>query len=171
MTNEVDGYAFLGEEFLTWLWFRLETDGGDFDLGNGRSVGVSFDDYIRLAPAGDEETLQTLRAGMPSRSAEAAAGLRNGRRLQEAKLIIALGELQWSLVLDGPTMTLRSIKLPDDDPEISEKNEKSSERAANFILIQEIVEQIYALFLRIRLRPDYLTSDAERQAQWMSSRV
>jgi hypothetical protein len=163
-------HGFLGEEFLTWLWYRLETAGGDFELGPGRSVGVSFDDYICLAPADDDETLQTLRAGTPSRSAEAAAGLRNGRRLQAAKLVVALGDLQWQFVLQGTTMALRSIKLPDDDPDAANAGEKSRERAANFVLIQEIVEQLYGVFLRVRLRPEYLSDQAEKQVQWMVTR-
>ncbi|MCA8944090.1 MAG: hypothetical protein KDB80_16115 [Planctomycetes bacterium] len=162
-------FGFLGEEFLTWLWFRLETEGGDFDIDGGRSVGISFDDYLRLAPAGEQETTQTLRAGTPTRTAEARAGLQNGRRLQEAKLVTALGELQWQFVLDGTTMTLRSIKLPDDDPELGGPEEKSRERAANFVLIHEIVEQVYAQFLRLRLQPSYLQQEAEAQANWMAS--
>lgn len=164
-----ESFGFLGEEFLTWLWFRLETEGGDFDLGNGRAVGVALDDYICLTPSDEEETLQTLKAGMPTRSAEARTGLRNGRRVQEAKLIIAMGDLQWQFVLHGPSMTLRSVKLPEDDEEAESKEERSRDRAANFTLIQEIVEEVYAVFLRMRLRPEYLENEAEQQAAWMSS--
>ncbi len=131
-------YSFLGEEFLTWLWFRLETEGGDFEISDDRSIGISFDDYLRLAAAGEEETTQTLRAGTPTRCAEAATGLRNGRRLQEAKLIVAMGELQWQFVLDGTTMTLRSIKLPEDDDEANSPTEKSIESAAKIVLNQGI---------------------------------
>ncbi len=169
-TAATDSYSFLGEEFLTWLWFRLETRGGDFDLGEGRAVGVSFDDYLQLAPGDGDGTFQTLRDGKPSRSAEAAAGLRNGRRVQEAKLIVAMGELQWSLILDATTMTLRSIKLPDDDPEASGPEDKNRDRAANFVLLHEIVEGVYHEFLRVRLEEGYLEGEAEAQATWMTSR-
>ena len=36
-----ESHGFLGEEFLTWLWFRWENDGGEFTLGGGRVVGVA----------------------------------------------------------------------------------------------------------------------------------
>lgn len=168
--SENSSFGFLGEEFLTWLWFRIETEGGDFEVSHGRSIGVSFDDFLCLAPAGDEETTQTLRAGTPTRTSEARAGLRNGRRLQQAKLILALGELQWQFVLDGPSMTLRSIKLPDDDPESNEPGDRSRERAANFALVHELLEQVYGQFLRIRLKSSYLSNEGEAQAHWMASR-
>lgn len=168
--SDAASFGFLGEEFLTWLWFRLETEGGDFDIDRGRSIGVSFDDYIAFAPRNDDDTQHTLRSGTPSRSAEAATGLKNGRRLQEAKLVIALGELQWQVVVDGATMNLRSIKLPEDDPDCEGPADKSRDRAANFALVQELVEQIYREFLRVRLRPEYLKSDAEAQANWAATR-
>jgi len=160
---------FLGEEFLTWLWFRLETEGGDFDLGNGRAVGVSMDDYIEFAARDDDETEQVLRKGLPTRSAEARAGLRTGHRLKKAKLIVALGDLQWSLTLEGATLGLRSIKLPEDDPEATSREERDRERAAHFLLLHEIVGQLYREFLRVRLRPEYLHSEAEAQARWMAT--
>jgi len=166
-----DGRGFLGEEFLTWLWFRTETEGGDFDLAPGRSVAVAPDDFLAFAPTGGDETEQTLRKGSPSRSAEAAASLRNGRRLRRARWIVALGELVWSVTIDGSTMDLCSIKLPDDDAEAGSPEERSRDRAANFLLLQEIVGLLYREFLRVRLRPDYLEAEAGRQATWMATRA
>ena len=29
-------HGFLGEEFLTWLWWKAETAGGEFELSRGR---------------------------------------------------------------------------------------------------------------------------------------
>ncbi len=162
-------YGFLGEEFLTWLWYRLEHDGGDFDLGDGIVVGVSMDDFIEFAPLEDDETTQTLRKGVPTRSPEARAALRSGHRLKKAKLIVAMGDLQWSLVLDGTEMGLRSVRLPDDDEGAESQAERDRERAANFLLIHDLVRRLYRAFLKVRLRPDYLRTDGERQATWMAT--
>ena len=168
--SDAGSFAFLGEEFLTWLWYRLETEGGEFDLGQGRVVGVSLDDFIVFAPRDDDETEQTLRKGMPTRAVEARAGLRSGHRLKKAKLILAMGDLQWGLTLDASTMGLGSIKLPDDDEDAEGPEERSRERAANFLLLHEIVGQLYRLFLELRLRADYPSTDGEQQAAWMAAR-
>jgi len=166
--SDVSNFAFLGEEFLTWLWFRLETKGGDFDLGDGHVVGVSLDDFLAFAPRDDDETEHTMRKGVPSRSSSARAALSAGRRLRRAKLILAQGELQWSFVLDASCMGLRSVRLPDDDPEAEGPADRSRDRVANFLLLQELVTRLYREFLRIRLRRDYLRTGAERQAAWMA---
>ncbi|MFO1055071.1 MAG: hypothetical protein U1F36_22870 [Planctomycetota bacterium] len=166
--TEATSFGFLGEEFLTWLWYRLENEGGDFDLGDNLHVGVSLDDFLAFAPRDDDETEHTLRKGTPSRSSEARAALRAGRRLQRAKLVVALGERQWSFVLDASSMGLRSVKLPDDDPEAESPQERSRERIAHFLLLHDLVRRLYREFLRVRLRRDYMRSDAEKQAAWMS---
>ena len=84
--SHADPLAFLGEEFLTWLWFRIETEGGEFDIGRQRELAVSFDDFIAFAPRDGDETEQTLRKGIPTRSPEASAALRHGHRLTRARL-------------------------------------------------------------------------------------
>lgn len=167
--SDGNGHPFLGEEFLTWLWFRTETEGGEFDLGGGRVVGISFDDFIAFAPREDDETEQTLRKGLPTRSDEGRTALQNGHRLAKAKLILAMSDLQWSFTFMGATMQLSSIKLPDDSEDAESQEERSRERAAHFLLVQELMFSVYRQFLELRLDADYLKGPGERQAAWMAS--
>ncbi len=159
--------SFLGEEFLTWLWFHLETRGGDFALKD-RSVGIAIDDFIAFAPHETDETEQSLRKGLPTRTVEARAALKAGHRLRRAKLVIAEGDQEWSLVIDGPTMDLLSIKIPEDDESASTPTDRNAGRIDGFLSAFEIVYEIYALFLQDRLRPDYLATAGTEQAQWMA---
>jgi len=165
--SDRDELAFLGEEFLTWLWFRTETEGGDFEIGS-RAIAVLLDDYLAFAPRESDETEQTLRKGTPSRTAEARAALRNGHRVRRAKFVIAEGSQEWTVTIDGPTMNLLSVKVPDDDEEASDPRERSTERIRAFLDIHEIVGLLYKTFLQQRLRTEYLQTSAERQAQWMA---
>jgi len=168
MTRGSADYGFLGEEFLSWLWFRMENSSGEFTLPGDRVIAIAIDDYISFAPLDEDGTEQSLRYGLPSRSPEASAALHNGRRLSKAKLIIAESALEWSLTLHGSAMTLGSVRLPKDSEDLDGPEERSRERAANFLRIHEIVCQLYKLFLERRLRAEYLTEDAEQQAQWMT---
>ena len=163
-------WGFLGEEFLTWLWYRIDTKGGDFELPGKRQVGVVLDDFLAFAPRDQDETEQTLKKGLPTHSAEAATALRNGRRLRRAKLIVAEGQASWTVTIDGPTMSLLSVRVPDDDEEATEPKDVSIERALAFWRVHEIVAGLYRHFLDVRLRPEYLKSTGEAQANWMQSR-
>lgn len=163
-----DTHGFLGEEFLTWLWFRWETDGGEFHLGGGRVVGVALDDLLTFAAPSDDETEQTLRHGLPTRTAEARTALRQGRRLRKARLLLAEGSRQWTATLDAHLMQLGAVKLPEDAEEVESEADRTADRAANWLCLQELLQGLYALFLRERLAADYLQAGGENQAQWMA---
>lgn len=167
--NGADTHGFLGEEFLTYLWFRWEADGGEFTLPGGRVVGVALDDMLTFAAPSDDETEQTLRRGLPTRTAEARTALRQGHRLQKARMLIAEGSRQWSAVLDAPTLSLRSVKLPEDSEECEADADRTADRSANWLALHEIVQALFGLFLRERLRPDYRKTAGEEQARWMAS--
>jgi len=166
--QQVDTHGFLGEEFLTWLWFRWETSGGEFTLSGGRVVGIALDDFLSFAAPSDDETEQTLRRGLPTRTAEARTALRQGHRLRKARLLIAEGARQWSATLDAPTLTLTGVKLPEDAEECESDVDRTADRSANWLALHEIVQALYGLFLRERLRPDYKQNGAEQQARWMA---
>ncbi|GAB4141465.1 MAG: hypothetical protein Fur0037_08330 [Planctomycetota bacterium] len=164
-----DPMGFLGEEFLTWIWFWCETEGGEFVLPGGRAVGVMLDDLLIFEAADDGQTEQTLRRGLPTRTAEARTALRQGRRLGKARLVIAEGGRQWAATLDAARMALSSVKLPEDSEEVESEKDRTCERAANWLALHEILSGLYGTFLRERLADGYLSDGAERQARWMSS--
>ncbi|MEM7200088.1 MAG: hypothetical protein AAF628_07470 [Planctomycetota bacterium] len=161
--------AFLGEEFLTWLWFRLEADGGEFTIDE-RHIGVAIDDLLAFAPRDGDETEQTLRKGFPIRAPEARSALRTGHRLRRAKLIVADGEQQWTAIVDGPTLSLSSIKLPEDlEAEATTPRDRSTERISSFLELHDLVRGVYRVFLDDRLREDYAPTSGQAQAQWMAT--
>ena len=165
--NGTETHGFLGEEFLTWLWYRWETQGGEFTLPGGRVVGIAIDDFLTFAAPSDDETEQTLRHGLPTRTEEARTALRQGRRVRRARMILAEGSRHWSATLDGASMQLTGVKLPEDAEEVESDNDRTADRAANWLALHEIVQSLYGVFLRDRLAPSYRSTGAEKQAQWM----
>jgi len=169
LANEgVETHGFLGEEFLTWLWFRWETEGGEFTLSGGRVVGIALDDFLTFAALTEDETEQTLRRGLPTRTAEARTALRQGHRLRKARLLVAEGDRQWTATLDAPSLTLSGVKLPEDAEECESEMDRTADRAANWLALHEIVQALYGLFLKDRLRENYRSTGAEAQATWMA---
>ena len=51
--------AFLGREFLTWLWFKSEQTGGPIELPGGKVIEVVFHDRMTLDLT-DVDTPQTV---------------------------------------------------------------------------------------------------------------
>jgi len=111
--------AFLGQEFLTWLWFVSEEEEPP-ELPDGRSVRVALGDRLVLGPAqGAEGTRVTVR-GQEVSLAEARQALRRGKLVEAMRVGLEMeGEEYW-LNLSAAELAVGSLKLPPvapaDDP-------------------------------------------------------
>lgn len=162
-------HEFLGEEFLTWLWFKWETDGGEFTLPGGRVVGIAIDDMVVFAAADADATEQTLRRGLPTRTAEARTALQQGSRVRKARLIVAEGSRQWTVTLNGGSMQFGAVKLPKDAEEVESEADRTADRAANWLALHELVAALYAKFVALRAAPEWMKTEAAAMADWMQS--
>jgi hypothetical protein len=162
-------HGFLGEEFLTWLWWKWETDGGEFTLAGKRIVGVAIDDLLVFAPLHDDETQQTLRRGLVTRAPEARTALRQGHRLAKARLLIAEGSRQWVVTFDGELMVFGGAKLPEDGEEVENDTDRTGDRAANWLALHEVVSGLFGLFLRVRVGTAWVETEAPAMSAWMRS--
>lgn len=162
------GHEFLGEEFLLWIWWKWETVGGEFTLPGGRVVGIAIDDLLVFAPKGDDETRQTLKDGLPTRTAEARTALRQGHRIAKAKLIVAEGSRQWVVSLAGDRMQFGAVKLPEDAEEVENDTDRTGDRVGNWLALHEIVSALFDMFLRVRVGTAW-KEEAEAIALWMRS--
>ncbi len=110
--------AFLGRDFLTWLWFRCEAEGGEFDLGGrdgGGQTAVMIEDALALVSVDEEGSVMTLRKGSPTARPEAANALAAGMTLKKARVFVARGPREWQFTLDGETLDLGGLKTPEID--------------------------------------------------------
>ena len=144
--------AFLGTEFLTWLWFRSQRDEGRFDLPEeaGGPCRVWIDDRLALdAWVAEGAQADTFKGGSPAGSPEAHAALRLGKKASEARLRIERGDQEWFCTLKGRTLDLSSIKLPavlskaDDD--------RFYDRMNLLEALDDLITALYHQFLELRL--------------------
>lgn len=161
-------HGFLGEEFLLWLWFHWETEGGEHNLSNGRLVGVALDDLLVFAPRGDDEHEQTLRHGMPTRAPEARTALRQGHRVAKARVILATLDRTWTCTIDGARMTLSGVRLPDDAEDLESAQDRTEARVADWLLLHDVVGELFERFVKLRVNPKWLESEAAAMTAWMS---
>jgi hypothetical protein len=159
--------SFLGREFLTWLWYRCEVDGGTFPLEGGE-VGVVFNDYVSLVSDGEEREENICRRGSPHRSREARTALFAGKLVSAAKLEIARGERQFAARLDARTFDVRGAKYP--DPESSEPEERALERLEAMEELSDILDGLYGLFLSVRLGDQWESREVPAMARWIRAR-
>jgi hypothetical protein len=106
----VQSKRFLGREFLTWLVHRAE-EGEARVEDDGETTEVQLGDRAVLAGGADGRARLTV-VGEGDVGAEIGAGLRRGKLLDRARLVLVRGERRWELLLDGGMLAYEAVRCP-----------------------------------------------------------
>ncbi len=136
----------LGQNFLTWLWFFQEEYRGVLPKTQLGEFSMMLDGPLIFVAEGPGAHESSIRKGLPMLSAEAKAALLVGKKLKQAKLIIARGRDEvWAATIDADTFAFKGIKLP--EGEALDPNSIFEERITNLYVLQTIFFQLYRKFL------------------------
>ncbi len=163
-----DRFSFLGREFLTWLWFEAERNGGRVDVGD-QTYGVEFAQKLVLESGGTLREGSTVQAEAPSQAEEARTALRVGKKVARARLVLSLGERQFSFNLDAETMAISNAKLP---TELGVRDAAGlDERVALLDQLEAAVDGLYVAFVRMRSHEATWGPVRDAMRGWVSTPV
>ena len=139
-----------GREFLTWLWFKSETQNGKVALGSGADLGVLLEGPLTFTHEGNGAHAAVLKKGMPESSIEAKTCLLSGKKLKEAKITFALDEQNaWSFGFEADEFLIRGLKLPQGEGQLDAIS-RFQERMIFLEQWREIFLDLFGAFLRAR---------------------
>jgi len=110
-TDDRGGLDYLGPEFLTWLWWRADTD-PRFVHPDGTEVFVHVDEHLEFRGERAAARRTVLRAGLPGASMDARAALRSGKLVFTARLLFARGEDEVRFTLRAEDLEVSGVRLP-----------------------------------------------------------
>jgi hypothetical protein len=141
----------------------------------------------------------TLRGGSPTIRPEAASALGAGMSLKKARLYLARGPREWHFTLDGETLDLSGLKVPQLDEDVIEgeaKEPKSPDEVEagekkpkpkkddglspedELVLkleaaeeAREVVMGLYKQFLVVRLARDWNKIEMPRLRDWVKKKL
>lgn len=145
----------IGCEFLTWLWWAAEAQGGIFQRKGFGAVTAAVEGPLTLAEAAGGGSMRVrLTDGLPTASVEAKAALRAGKILTRARVMLAKNaDRVFGFTLDGEDFTFRATKLPAGEAMVAEA--RLEERYA-------ALREMWALFVDLYLTFLDAWKDAER---------
>jgi recombination associated protein RdgC len=145
--------SFLGQEFLTWLWWMSES-GAEFALPDGKQLSLSLGERLSLAPPWGHEGSRVGVAGKDHTLAEAREGLRRGKLVDSLRLGLNIDSQDYWLTLEALRLFPRSVRLP-----ASAGGEEQGldleglilERLALLETLTAAIDSLFAAFLEQRL--------------------
>src|SRR5262249_30187759 len=117
---------FLGNEFLLWLWYVLDSQSDTLELADKSEVTALFARTLTLeCPRGQTGKESILSAG-PTRLPEARRAIQAGKLPRKAGLTLVRHDNQYELTLQAETLALTGARLP--TPEADEDRARLEER-------------------------------------------
>ena len=158
----------LGLEFLTWLWYAWEKDGGVFHLKNGDEYGYMLEGPLVFFREGQGAHEAVLRKGSPLLSREAGMALFCGKKLKRAKITLARNEQVWTATIDAD-FAIRGLKLPP-----GEQADPIGRFQERMLAIEAFIDAFFELFghfLELRRNPAEWSLCLEGLRAWVAQRA
>lgn len=164
---------FIGQEFLTWLWYRTDALGDTISLQDGNDAQVLFERFMILEGGeGDSYESVTCR-GLRAELQEAKTALQAGKKVSRAHIRLNINDLQWKFTIDAATLDISSLKVPKTVSAGEEEGDDLSfearvlERTSMLEQVIEAMDALFAVFLKHRLDHAEWTEEKRGIKKWI----
>jgi hypothetical protein len=146
LVDLIEKRRFVGREFLVFLWFESELGGGLIPVSGFGSCELRLEGFITLSEGKEQAR---LKGAAPSADPEAHQALRQGKLPAQARLRLAVGELEYAFAFNADTLGVSSVKIPGVVKD--EADERFYERMYLVEELESLMAALYAKFIAVRL--------------------
>jgi hypothetical protein len=164
-------YKFLGEEFLTWVWFVIEKDQNLIKNFDQDFVGLEVGNRIvfenRRKEAGERITIKGDGASLE----EGILALKKGALVTELNLVYTSGEMRWQFTVKGESLNISSLVTPKTGlPESTEDIEGIVlEKVFLYEKVLELLNNLFTHFLKLRVSTTWQKKVVSNLKNWIQS--
>lgn len=166
LTEQPDSADYLGNEFLLWIWWRLETQSESISLPDESSVTGLLNKTLTLECPRGESGRETITADSPTNLPEALQAVRTGKLPRKMGMILVRNGEQYEFVMQAEALSLAGAAIQSDG------NDRGrgalEERVAAIRRLSETVDLLYSAFLARRLGRQWGSELSQIQA-WLTT--
>jgi len=149
-------------DFLTWLWYISEKNGGRLTVGNYGDFELLIEAPLIFAFAADAKgaaETAVKKGGSPLRSAEVKAAMTVGKKLRKAKISFCRGQDIWCGSFDADRFAFTGLNLP--VGEEMDRHSRFDERVTNLRILHEAVRAYFRAFAEAVSSPDWSKTEKD----------
>lgn len=135
---------FLGNEFLLWLWYLLDSETDTIELMDKSTVTVMVARSLVLECPRGQTGRETIQSEGPTRLPEAHRAIQAGKLPRKAGLILSRHDQQYELALSAESLAISGAKLP--APEGETDQARREERVSQLRHFLETLDLLYDAF-------------------------
>jgi len=165
LSTDEANFDFLGNEFLLWLWWTLETQSDTLKLADGSEVTAMLTRTLSLeCPRGDSGK-ETITSESPVRLPEALHALKFGKLPRRSGLMLVRHGMHYDFVLQAETFGVSGgrIKFPEEE----DMGAIEPLRVDGLRGLVETLDLTYGAFLERRVGSGW-DADVKQIRRWLS---
>jgi recombination associated protein RdgC len=165
---------FLGQEFMTWLWYKSEERGGVVFLENtGTDVVLVFEKHILLESGEGESYEKLICQGLQAELQEARTGLAMGKKIEQARIMLTRDDHEFHFSLKASLFEFRSVKLPKTLTDSDESGDAEGiagrllDRIGLYQIPMRTVDELFGMFLKKRVSSEEWPPELAKLRNWI----
>lgn len=165
-------YKFLGNEFLTWLWYVIENEISINELTNikDKQIILKIGNSIVLENnLGDDAKEKISIKGDDAGLEEGTMALKKGGVVTEMNLNLKIDEAEYRFTIKGESMNITGLKTPPSG-KIEGPDEVEGAVLEKIFLcgnVFEIVDALYSSYIKRRISDNWNAEDLAAMRQWV----
>lgn len=159
-------YDFLGNEFLLWLWWTLETQSETIQLEDGSEVVAMLNRTLALECPKAYSGKETILAEAPVRLPEAHHAIKSGKLPRKSGLLLLRHGVQYEFVLQAETFGVSGGKIKVDDDQ-EETGAVADARIDGLRSMAETIDMLFGAFCARRVSKAW-DADVKQMRQWLN---
>ena len=162
-------YKFLGNEFLTWLWYvidnRIPVGGRDGALPGSVQIG----NRIVLENNRNESVEHITIKGDDAGLEEGILALRKGAVVTELNLTYAVAANKWQFSIKGESLSISGLKTPETGSIESEDDTEGGilEKVYLVETVVSLLDALFSIFIKLRIAQDWEQNVVPQIRDWL----
>ena len=164
-------YQFLGEEFLTWLWFTIEKNQKLIKKFDNDFVALEVGNRVVFENRRKDSAERVTIKGDGASLEEGILALKKGALVTELNMVYKSAELMWQFTLKGESLNISSLSVP------SIGSPESDEDIEGFLLdkiflydkLLQLLKHLYTYFVKLRVSNTWGSKEVPQIRKWIKS--
>ncbi|MBC2711340.1 MAG: hypothetical protein HGJ94_10185 [Desulfosarcina sp.] len=164
-------YKFIGNEFLTWLWFTIDTNPRFFKSVDESITSLNIGNRIVLENSiNDASEIITIK-GDDAGLEEGLLSLRKGAVVIEINLSYIKENQEWKFTLKGESLSFSGLKVPETGPVDTKEDIEGMvlERAYLYEKAIDLVNSLFNFFLKLRSSVQWNQTTIPKIKKWIQA--
>ena len=164
-------YKFLGNEFLTWLWFMIETDQNRLRRYDPLLVSLNIGSRLVLENTRNNAKETITIKGEDANLEEGLLALKKGAVVTEIHLSYKAGAQHWQFSLKGESLNISNLKLPETGPVETKEDLEGAVIEKTYLAetVIGLVNNLFSHFVKLRVSDEWRNQTVSRIRKWASS--